>query len=371
MTDNLWVPRTSLAKAALMVLVLVLAGCAGQPAGGAPPAATVAAPVAATQAPVATSGNTPVRTPRPTAIPVGNATIEITGMITHTTISPRRFVRVLTTDSPLEVTVHFPGSLDGRQVDTKITQPASVFWTIQTGGPSDADTVNFTLTGTEPGIFTVQVLAEGYAPVIFGVQASLPPTPGAGTPQSAMPGAEPTSAGTTAAGTTAAGTTVAGTTAAGTTAAGTTAAGTPTAGATVAPTTTVTIVGTSVPSVSGPIVGSAVPGSGSLTTATPPGGPPGSRAVTLADNNGTVTMHVGERFLLDLGEGYDWQVTIEDPTIVSRVPNILTIKGSQGLYEGHKPGRTTLSATGDPTCSQAQPPCKMPSRRFQVQIIVQ
>jgi photosystem II stability/assembly factor-like uncharacterized protein len=95
-----------------------------------------------------------------------------------------------------------------------------------------------------------------------------------------------------------------------------------------------------------------------------------SLAVTLADDGQTFTLHIGQRFLLDLGADYDWTVTVDDPAVVSRVVNVLTIRGSQGLYEAHQPGRTTLSATGDPICRQAQPPCGAPSRMFRLQVVV-
>ncbi len=92
--------------------------------------------------------------------------------------------------------------------------------------------------------------------------------------------------------------------------------------------------------------------------------------VTLNDNNGTITMQVGERFLLFLGTGYDWSVTVEDQSIASRVVNILTVEGAQGVYEAHKPGQTTLNAAGDPVCRKATPPCGMPARLFRLMIVV-
>jgi hypothetical protein len=61
---------------------------------------------------------------------------------------------------------------------------------------------------------------------------------------------------------------------------------------------------------------------------------------------------------------------VDDPAVVSRVVNVLTIRGSQGLYEARQPGRTTLNATGDPICRQAQPPCGAPSRLFRLQVVV-
>ena len=96
----------------------------------------------------------------------------------------------------------------------------------------------------------------------------------------------------------------------------------------------------------------------------------GNLSVTLADNGRMVVMHVGQRFLLNLGDTYNWTFSIDDQSIVSRVPNILTIRGSQGLFEAHAAGSTVLHATGDPQCRQSQPACGMPSILFQIQITV-
>ena len=108
-------------------------------------------------------------------------------------------------------------------------------------------------------------------------------------------------------------------------------------------------------------------------TATPTEPQPtgGGRTVTLDNDGQTLTLQAGETFLLKLGEEYDWTITLSDETIVSRVVNILVVRGAQGVYSAHKAGTTTLSATGDPTCRQAQPPCERPSRMFSLQIAVQ
>jgi hypothetical protein len=110
-------------------------------------------------------------------------------------------------------------------------------------------------------------------------------------------------------------------------------------------------------------VGPSVPVSGTSVTPSPNG-------VTLADNGVTITVGVGQRFLLNLGEGYDWTVTIADQSVLSRVIGVLTIRGSQGLYEAHKPGQTVLSAAGEPTCRAENPPCGMPSRLFSLNVAV-
>ncbi len=45
-----------------------------------------------------------------------------------------------------------------------------------------------------------------------------------------------------------------------------------------------------------------------------------------------------ETFLLKLGEDYYWNITIDDQTIISRVPNVLVVRGAQGIYRAHEPG---------------------------------
>ena len=95
------------------------------------------------------------------------------------------------------------------------------------------------------------------------------------------------------------------------------------------------------------------------------------QTVTLEMDGQTVTMRNGERFLLQLGEDYDWTVVPDDPGVISRVINVMTIRGSQGLYEAHAQGKTTLRATGEPQCRIGQPPCTTPGRTFVINVVVQ
>jgi carboxyl-terminal processing protease len=95
-----------------------------------------------------------------------------------------------------------------------------------------------------------------------------------------------------------------------------------------------------------------------------------NRTVTLDDDGGTIAVQTGERFLLKLGEDYDWAITIGDERILSRVVNVTVVRGAQGLYEAKQAGSTTLTATGDPLCRESQPPCAMPSRLFKVDVTV-
>ena len=115
------------------------------------------------------------------------------------------------------------------------------------------------------------------------------------------------------------------------------------------------------------------------TAATPTEPPSGATAepatgqqktVTQEDQGKTIDLLVGERFLLNLGEGYRWEVEVSDPNVVSRVNNITVVRGAQGVYEALHPGTTTLTATGDPACRQAKPPCAMPTTLFTVTLVV-
>lgn len=121
-------------------------------------------------------------------------------------------------------------------------------------------------------------------------------------------------------------------------------------------------------------VGTAMPSTGELVTPTPAGPmavtPGVPLSVTLADRGRTLNLKVGESFLLNLGEGFTWSPVVADMNIVSRVPNIMVIRGAQGVYKANAPGKTTLNATGDPACRQSKPACMTPSLLFTINLVV-
>lgn len=150
---------------------------------------------------------------------------------------------------------------------------------------------------------------------------------------------------------------------------------TPSAGpevSTTVPGEPVVSAGTSQPGTTPPAQGS---GAGSSAAESSSGvitpGPDGNLSVTLADAGKTIRLKAGERFLLNLGEGFDWSPEVADQSVISRVPNIAVIRGAQGIYEAHKTGTTTLNVTGDPTCRKSKPPCGMASRAVHFTIEVQ
>jgi hypothetical protein len=94
--------------------------------------------------------------------------------------------------------------------------------------------------------------------------------------------------------------------------------------------------------------------------------------ITLDDNGKTFILHPGDSFLLDLGtDVFDWTVTVDDPNVLSRIKNVMVIRGAQGLYEANTPGQTSLTATGDPLCRNSVPACAAPSMQFKITVIVQ
>jgi len=94
--------------------------------------------------------------------------------------------------------------------------------------------------------------------------------------------------------------------------------------------------------------------------------------ITLNDARTAQTFYltVGDTFMLKLGDGYTWQVQIDDERIVARVPNISLKAGAPWLYQARAVGQTEVQIAGDPVCLNASPPCAMPSVLFQVKITV-
>lgn len=92
--------------------------------------------------------------------------------------------------------------------------------------------------------------------------------------------------------------------------------------------------------------------------------------ITLDDDGKTITLQVNETFLLKFGEGYDWNISIDDQPVISREVNVMVIRGAQGIYRAHKPGRATLTAVGDPLCRKSVPACGVPSRQSRLYVVV-
>ena len=108
---------------------------------------------------------------------------------------------------------------------------------------------------------------------------------------------------------------------------------------------------------SSPASSASTPPASSASSSTPAGGgapTPAPSRVTQDDNGKTITMHVGDTFLLALGDQQQWDAQVADQTVLARVPNVMVVRGAQGIYRALKAGTTTLTATGKPNCAAGQ-----------------
>ena len=96
------------------------------------------------------------------------------------------------------------------------------------------------------------------------------------------------------------------------------------------------------------------------------------KTITLEDGGTTVRVAVDERVQVVLKkEGFEWTVTVSDPTVLKRLDDVAMVSGAQGVYQALKPGTVKLTAVGDPLCAKARPACGVPSIQFEVTIVVE
>jgi hypothetical protein len=106
-----------------------------------------------------------------------------------------------------------------------------------------------------------------------------------------------------------------------------------------------------------------------IKTRTPAPSAKAGDQVTMQNAESGVTLHVGESFLLNLGDR-DWNVRVGDETIVRLDTNATIPQGSQGYYTAFKAGKTKLYATSDPPCRRANPPCMLPTLFLEIPVTV-
>ena len=89
-------------------------------------------------------------------------------------------------------------------------------------------------------------------------------------------------------------------------------------------------------------------GSGGPPSPTPP---PGTVMVTKADNQRTVTAHIGDHIQIALGEDINWQLEPPDGIVlVHPVQNYMLVRGTQAIWLVNALGRSTIKASGGMNC---------------------
>ena len=96
------------------------------------------------------------------------------------------------------------------------------------------------------------------------------------------------------------------------------------------------------------------------------------RVVAFEDNARTISLKTGQKFLLHLkNEPYEWKVNVEEPRVIRLAGTSSSIRGSQGIYEALRPGRTSLTAEGELPCHKVNPPCMAPTLAFNARFVIE
>jgi len=82
-----------------------------------------------------------------------------------------------------------------------------------------------------------------------------------------------------------------------------------------------------------------------------------SVTVTMANDRGTVTAHVGDLVQIALGEQFSWQLDPPDGVVLARptTQSYLLVRGTQAIWVAKSVGTSTVKATGGAVCPSGQP----------------
>jgi hypothetical protein len=80
--------------------------------------------------------------------------------------------------------------------------------------------------------------------------------------------------------------------------------------------------------------------------------PTTSVTVTKADNQRTVTAHVGDHIQIALGDDINWKLAPPDGTVLMQEPNrnYMLVRGTQAIWLARATGRSTIQASGGVNC---------------------
>lgn len=97
----------------------------------------------------------------------------------------------------------------------------------------------------------------------------------------------------------------------------------------------------------------------------------GGTVITLDYVGQTIFMKPGQGFLLQLGDSFDWEITVDPPEVLTVNQRYVPLEGEQGVWIARQKGKATLRAVGSPGCLQNSPPCARPNVLFTLKVEVE
>ncbi len=102
-----------------------------------------------------------------------------------------------------------------------------------------------------------------------------------------------------------------------------------------------------------------------------PAAPTGALTITLADNEKTINLRVGQLFLVELGPRFQWQPSAADLAVISPVTGVTLPAGAQGMFAARAAGKVIIQVGIEAPCRNAHPPCMMPEQLIRITLAVQ
>lgn len=97
----------------------------------------------------------------------------------------------------------------------------------------------------------------------------------------------------------------------------------------------------------------------------------GGTVITLDYVGQTIFMKPGQGFLLQLGDSFDWEITVDPPEVLTVNQRYVPLEGEQGVWIARQEGKAALRAVGSPRCLQNSPPCARPNVLFTLKVEVE
>ena len=93
------------------------------------------------------------------------------------------------------------------------------------------------------------------------------------------------------------------------------------------------------------------------------------KIIRLDESDTIFTVYKGEIISFELGEGFDWDITMDNPGLMEKI-TFDDYKNSQGIYRVVDLGTVKITGVGNPFCLKTEPPCRIHSTLFEVELDV-